>query len=51
MTMDSPKPSSTDEICSMCKRLKSQHTPEELLACSRKMKEFKEEKDGGAGIV
>ena len=50
MTMDSPKSSSTDEICSMCKRLKSQHTPEELSTCSRKMKEFQDAKDGGAGI-
>jgi len=50
MKMDSPKPSKTDEICSMCKRLKNQHTPEDLLVCSRKMREFKEEK-GGAGIV
>jgi len=48
--MKSDKPSGTDEICPMCKRPKSQHTPEELSTCSRKMREFKEEK-GGAGIV
>jgi len=49
--MESPKPSGSDEICPMCKRPKSQHTSEELLACSRKMKEFQKEKSGGAGIV
>jgi len=51
MKMDSPKPSNTDEICPMCKRPKSQHTPKELSACSGKMKEFEKEKEGGAGIV
>jgi len=50
MTTDSPKPSSTDEICSMCKRPKSMHTSEELLACSSKMTEFKKSDTGGAGI-
>ncbi len=46
-----PKPSSEDEICPMCRRPKSRHTDEEMLACSRKMKEFQKEKSGGAGIV
>jgi len=46
-----PKPSSEDEICPMCRRPKSRHTHEEMLACSRKMKEFQKEKSGGAGIV
>ena len=48
--MKSDKPSVTDEICSMCKRLKSMHTSEELLACLSKMAEFKETDTGGAGI-
>lgn len=48
--MSSPKPSTTDEICPMCRRPKSKHTQEELTACSRKMQEFKKQKDGGAGI-
>jgi len=46
-----PKPSEDDEICPMCRRPKSKHTEEEMLACSRKMKEFQKEKSGGAGIV
>ncbi len=51
MKMTKPKPSEDDEICLMCRRPKSRHTHEELLACSRKMKEFQKEKSGGAGIV
>ena len=50
MTVEAPKPSDADEICPMCRRPKSRHTPEDLLACSRKMKEFEKEKAGGAGI-
>jgi len=45
-----PKQSSGEEICPMCKRLKSKHTPEEMLACSRKLQEFKKNSTGGAGI-
>lgn len=48
--MSSHKRSNTDEICLMCRRPKSKHTPEELAACSRKMQEFKKQKAGGAGI-
>ncbi|MFQ5572780.1 MAG: hypothetical protein ACE5EJ_00865 [Nitrosopumilaceae archaeon] len=48
--MSKPQPSSTDELCPMCRRPKSKHTQEELAACSRKMLEFKKEKEGGAGI-
>lgn len=39
-----------DEICPMCKRPKSNHTTEEMLACSIKMMEFEKKKTGGAGI-
>jgi len=45
-----PKPTSGDEICSMCKRPKSKHTNEEMLACSKKLLEFKKNTTGGAGI-
>lgn len=40
-------PKKVDEICLMCKRSKEKHTLEELLACSRKMDEFRKRKDGG----
>ena len=39
-----------DEICPMCKRPKSKHTPEEIKACSKKMNEFNNTDTGGAGI-
>ncbi len=45
-----PKPKEGDEICPMCRRPKSKHSPEELLTCSRKMEEFKKDTTGGAGI-
>ena len=50
MMTEPPKPEGSDEICPMCKRPKSKHTSEEILTCSRKMKEFEESKSGGAGI-
>lgn len=48
--MSTPRLSNTDELCPMCRRPKGKHTQEELDACSRKMQEFKKEKNGGAGI-
>ena len=44
------EPKVGDEICPMCRRLKSKHSPEELLTCSHKMEEFKKNTTGGAGI-
>jgi len=45
-----PKPKNGEAICPMCKRPKSKHSPEELLACTRKMEEFRNKPEGGAGI-
>lgn len=39
-----------EEICPMCKRLKSKHTNEELLVCTRNMNEFKLQNSRGTGI-
>ena len=50
MMAEPPKPKEGDEICLMCKRPKSKHTPEEMRACSYKLEEFSVQKDGGAGI-
>ena len=50
MMTEPPKAKDTEEICPMCKRPKSRHTNEEMLACSRKMMEFKKNTTGGAGI-
>lgn len=45
-----PKSSSGDELCPMCKRPKSKHTHEEMLACSKRLQELKKDTTGGAGI-
>ena len=50
MMTEPSKPKEGDEICPMCKRPKSKHTNEEMLACSKKMEEFEKNKTGGAGI-
>ena len=50
MMAEPPKPKEVDEICPICKRPKSKHTLKELLICARKMNEFREQSQGGAGI-
>ena len=50
MMAEPSKPKEGDEIYPMCKRPRSKHTNEEMLACSRKMIEFEKNKTGGAGI-
>lgn len=50
MITEPPKPKEKEEICSMCQRLKSSHSPEELRVCSKKMEEFSRQPKGGAGI-
>lgn len=49
--VEPPKSKDSDEICPMCKRPKSKHTNEEMLACSKKLMEFKKKSTGGAGIT
>lgn len=51
MMSEPPKDKNADELCPMCQRPKSKHTPEEMLACSRKLQEFNKNPKGGAGIV
>ena len=50
MMTEPPKSRDSDELCSMCKRPKSEHTPEEMLACLKKLQEFKKNPTDGAGI-
>ena len=40
-----PDPKLGDEICPICNKAKSKHTPEEMLACSRKLIESKNSED------
>lgn len=51
MSASPPNSKDNDELCPMCHRLKSKHTPEEMLACSRKLQEFNKNSKGGAGLV
>ena len=50
MMTEPPKSRDSDELCSMCKRPKSEHTPEKMLAYSKKLQDFKKNPTGGAGI-
>ncbi len=48
MMTEPPKASGGDEICPICNKPKSRHTPNEVLVCSRKIREYhdaKEEQD------
>jgi hypothetical protein len=47
MMTEPPKPQGGDEICPICKKEKSRHTPEEMLKCSRKIREFEDAKGDG----
>jgi len=44
-----PEAKEGDEICPICKKPKSKHTNEEILACSKKLSEFYNKKDGETG--
>jgi len=46
MMTDPPKPTGGDEECPICKKPRTRHTPEEMLACSRKIREFYDAKEG-----
>ena len=48
--MTEPPKYSDQEICPLCKRPKNKHTPDELHACAGKLKEFRKQRHGGAGI-
>ena len=45
MMTEPPKASGGDEMCPICNKPKSRHTPEEMLACSRKIREYQDAKD------
>lgn len=45
MMAEPPKPSAGDEICPICKRPKSEHTHEEMLECTKKIQQSKNDKD------
>ena len=45
MMTEPPKASEGDEVCPICNKPKSRHTPEEMLACSRKIREYQDAKE------
>ena len=46
-----PKNKNINELFSIYQRPKSKHTPEEILACSRKLQESDKNSKGRVGIV
>lgn len=44
MMTEPPKASGGDEMCPICNKPKSRHTPEEVLECSRKIREYQDAK-------
>ena len=45
MMTEPPKASGGEEMCPICNKPKSRHTPEEMLACSRKIREYQDAKE------
>jgi len=46
MMTEPPKSEGSDEVCPICNKPKSNHTPEEILECSKKIREFHDAKEG-----
>ena len=46
MMTDPPKSEGSEEICPICDKPKSGHTPNEVLVCSKKMKDLQDSKEG-----
>ena len=45
MMTEPPKSKDSDEICPICKRPKSEHTPEEIYDCTKKLADGKKPED------
>jgi len=45
MMNEPPKSEGSEEICPICNKPKSKHTPDEVLKCSIKMREFQDAKE------
>ncbi len=45
MMTEPPKSSGGDEMCPICNKPKSRHTTDEMLACSRKIREYQDAKE------
>ena len=49
MMTEPPKPEGSEEVCPICNKPKSRHTAEEVLECSKKMRELDDAKKGESG--
>ncbi len=45
MMTEPPKSKGSDEICPICNKPKIKHTPDEVLVCSKKMREVQDAKE------
>ncbi len=45
MMTEPPKSGGGDEMCPICNKLKSQHKPEEIVECSKKIRDFYDAKE------
>ncbi len=45
MMNEPPESKESDEICPICNKPKSKHTPDEVLVCSKKMREFQDARE------
>ena len=46
MMTEPPKSEGSEDICPVCNKPKSKHTPEEVMVCSKKMKDLVDSKEG-----
>ena len=44
MMTEPPRSEGSEEICPICKKPKRSHTPEKMLECSKKIREFQDAK-------
>ncbi len=45
MTEPPSKSEGSEEICPICNKPKSRHTPDEIMNCSKKIREFQDAKE------
>ena len=45
MMTEPPKSKGSEEICPICNKPKIKHTPDQVLECSKKMRDFQDAKE------
>lgn len=46
MMTEPPKSEGSDEICPICNKPKNRHSPDEVMICSKKMRDFQDAREG-----